>query len=79
MVSSEANHYVPLHGEVRDEGRGIPREQLSELRSGGGGVGLAGSRERIAHLGGTLEIESDAKGTVVTAILPLKHSKTAAS
>lgn len=64
--------------EVRDEGRGIPRKRQLELKSGGGGVGLAGMRERIAQLGGTLEIKSDAKGTIVIAILPLKHSTTAA-
>lgn len=64
--------------EVRDEGRGIPRKRQLELESGGGGVGLAGMRERIAHLAGTLELKSDAKGTVVTAILPLKYSTTAA-
>jgi signal transduction histidine kinase len=63
--------------EVRDQGRGIPRERLSELTSGGGGVGLAGMRERVTQLGGTLEISSDANGTAVIAILPLKHSTTA--
>lgn len=64
--------------EVRDEGRGIPRERLLELTSGGGGVGLAGMRERIAQRGGTLEIKSDANGTAIIAILPLKHSTAAA-
>jgi PAS domain S-box-containing protein len=64
--------------EVRDEGRGIPRERLSALTSGGGGVGLGGMRERIAQLGGTLKIKSDASGTAVIANLPLKHSTTAA-
>ncbi len=60
--------------EVRDAGRGIPLERLPELESGGGGVGFAGMRERVTQLGGTLEIKSDAKGTVVIAILPLKHA-----
>lgn len=61
--------------QVRDRGKGIRRERLSELMSGtGGGVGLAGMRERVTHLGGTFEIESDASGTKVTAILPLRHS-----
>jgi two-component system NarL family sensor kinase len=62
--------------EVRDAGRGIPLERLPELESGGG-AGFAGMRERITQLGGTLEIKSDAKGTVVIAILPLKHAITA--
>jgi PAS domain S-box-containing protein len=61
--------------EVRDRGTGIPRERLSELMSGvGGGVGLAGMRERIKQLGGTLQIKSDSGGTAVTALLPLRHS-----
>jgi PAS domain S-box-containing protein len=60
--------------EVRDAGRGIPLELLLELESGGGGVGFAGMRERVTQLGGTLEIKSDAKGTVVIAILPLRHA-----
>ncbi len=60
--------------EVRDAGRGIPLERLPELESGGGGVGFAGMRERVTQLGGTLKIKSDAKGTVVIAILPLKHA-----
>ncbi|PYU28480.1 MAG: hypothetical protein DMG32_02590 [Acidobacteria bacterium] len=64
--------------EVRDEGRGIPRERVSELTSGGSGVGLAGMRERVTQLGGTLEIKSDATGTAIIAILPLKHSITGA-
>ncbi len=63
--------------EVRDEGRGIPLERLPELESGGGGVGFAGMWERITQLGGTLKIKSDAKGTVVIAILPLKRAITA--
>ena len=63
--------------EVRDEGRGIPLERLPELESGGGGVGFAGMWERITDLGGTLKIKSDAKGTVVVAILPFKRAITA--
>ena len=63
--------------EVRDAGRGIPLERLPELESGGGGVGFAGMRERITQRGGTLEIKSDAKGTVVVAILPFQQAITA--
>jgi signal transduction histidine kinase len=60
--------------EVRDQGKGIPPERLSEVRSSGGGVGLAGMRERVRNLGGTLEIKSDHTGTCVTATLPAKRS-----
>jgi PAS domain S-box-containing protein len=58
--------------EVKDDGRGINRETRSKLVAGGGvGVGLRGMRERLRRLGGNLEIESNGKGTVVAAILPV--------
>jgi two-component system, NarL family, sensor kinase len=58
--------------EVRDYGRGIPKELLS--RSGpiqDSGVGLAGMRERVKELKGDLEIESADPGTRLRAIVPL--------
>jgi len=56
--------------QVRDSGKGIPLEKQHELiESGRGGVGFAGMRERLRHLGGTLEIQSDGSGTVVSATL----------
>jgi PAS domain S-box-containing protein len=60
--------------EVRDNGKGIPPERLSELNSGSSGVGLAGMRERVKELNGTLRIKSDGNGTSVTATLPLRSS-----
>jgi signal transduction histidine kinase len=59
--------------EIRDCGRGIPTELLSRLReaSSEAGVGLAGMRERLNELNGTLEIESDGHGTSMRAIVPL--------
>jgi len=55
---------------VQDHGKGIPEERLRELVvSGRSGVGFGGMRERLRHLGGTLDIQSDRNGTVVTAIL----------
>ena len=56
--------------QVQDSGKGIPLEKQHELiESGRGGVGLAGMRERLRRLGGTLEIESNESGTTVSAIL----------
>src|SRR5947207_11407047 len=58
--------------EVRDEGKGIPPEKLSEMAATGApGVGIRGMRERIHQLGGRLEISSDGsgKGTVVLVTL----------
>jgi signal transduction histidine kinase len=59
--------------EVEDSGHGIPTERLEQLPVGGGvlGVGVAGMRERLKQLGGTLDIESGEHGTVVRARVPL--------
>jgi PAS domain S-box-containing protein len=57
--------------QIKDQGKGIPAEKESMLKSSDGtGVGFRGMRERLRQLGGVLDIESDANGTVVTAILP---------
>ena len=56
--------------EVRDFGRGISADRQTTIRSSGG-VGLRGMEERFRQLGGSLEIESSASGTVVTAAFPL--------
>jgi len=60
--------------EVRDQGKGLPPEQLSEMSSdGASGVGIRGMRERIHQLGGSLEISSagNGKGTEVVVKLPV--------
>lgn len=48
--------------EIRDNGEGLP-DDFSLARSSG--VGLAGMRERMRELGGTLEIESSEYGVAV--------------
>ncbi len=60
--------------QVIDEGRGFNAGQFSHgENSGGGGYGLLSIRERLALLGGELQIESTpAKGTVVTLVAPLR-------
>ncbi len=61
--------------EVRDKGQGIPEESKGAMVSGeGAGVGLRGMRERLKHLGGSLEIESTRSGTTVTARVPCAES-----
>jgi two-component system NarL family sensor kinase len=59
--------------EIRDYGCGILPEKLRELReaAGSAGVGIASMRERINELGGQLKIESDGKGTRVSARIPI--------
>jgi two-component system NarL family sensor kinase len=57
---------------VRDYGRGFGPEQLETFRGGSDlGVGLAGMRERVNELGGTLEVLSEKPGTSDTARLPI--------
>jgi signal transduction histidine kinase len=56
---------------VRDDGAGIDEKVLGRFRAGqAGGIGLAGMRERLAELGGKLEVESWAGGTEIRATLP---------
>jgi len=61
---------------VLDNGKGISRNVLEKFRAGqAGGIGLAGMRERLAELGGRLELESGPNGTQVRAILPAHHQQ----
>jgi PAS domain S-box-containing protein len=59
--------------EVRDQGIGIPPENLDPSSGGIGrlGVGIAGMRARMRQLGGRLEIISNNLGTSVRASLPV--------
>jgi two-component system, NarL family, sensor kinase len=59
--------------EVQDYGHGIPAGLLNQFKRAGtgGGVGLAGMRERIEDLGGQLEVKSGRAGTVVRATVPV--------
>jgi signal transduction histidine kinase len=47
-----------IHVEVEDDGRGIAPEDLAKARS----LGLKGMRERIAFLGGSLEVARAPRG-----------------
>ena len=54
--------------QVRDHGKGIPKEKQPQVTT----VGFAGMRERLRELGGSLEIQSDEKGTLVRANFPIQ-------
>jgi PAS domain S-box-containing protein len=59
--------------QVLDSGKGIPKEKQLELTaSGRSGIGFGGMRERVRQLGGTLQIESEGNGTVISAILDIE-------
>ena len=55
--------------EIQDFGHGMPPDMAEQ--AGARGVGIAGMRERLQHLGGRLEIESGSRGTTVRAVVPL--------
>jgi signal transduction histidine kinase len=59
--------------EVSDQGKGISLQRFEEAGRdwmGSLGVGLRGMTERMNQIGGRLDIASDEKGTVVSAIVP---------
>lgn len=57
---------------VRDYGKGISPERLTRMNRTGSdiGVGIAGMRERLKELGGSLELQSDTTGTLLKASVP---------
>jgi signal transduction histidine kinase len=58
--------------EVKDNGRGISKEEISNTQS----MGLLGMRERAGLLGGDFKISAGAggKGTKVTVSMPIAHA-----
>jgi signal transduction histidine kinase len=66
-IQREGGHLVV---QVIDRGKGMSKEKQRESTvAAPSGVGFAGMRERLRQLGGTLEIQSDGNGTIVSAIL----------
>jgi len=69
-----------VRAEVEDRGKGIAAEKRIGMESAGTpGVGIRGMRERIRQLGGSLEINSDGKGTVIVARLPIADTSVLAA
>lgn len=65
-----------LRLQVGDEGQGLSRQALEEVRRGAGelGVALTGIRERLHLLGGQVQIDAGSAGTTLSATLPLKEA-----
>jgi signal transduction histidine kinase len=82
-VVQEALHNVTRHagaGSVRVVAQQEPRRLLLSIQDDGRGfdvrrsrgLGLVGMEERIAHLGGTLQLVSEqGSGTLISVVLPL--------
>ena len=62
-----------LNLEIADQGRGIPPGKDNV------GVGIAGIRERVRLLKGTVTIRSDASGTIIRISLPVPEEQAASS
>jgi len=63
---------------IRDSGQGIPHGVLDHSsRTKTVGIGITGMRERVAQLGGHMEIETGCNGTTVRATVPRRHLRTA--
>ena len=64
--------------QITDQGRGINHEIQERFLAGkGSGVGLRGMRERVRQAGGSLQIQSNGKGTSVLVVLPIREEATA--
>jgi len=60
---------------IKDDGKGIPSDALRMMPNGCQGVGLASMRERSALLGGTFNVESNNRGTLIVVSVPLQKRK----
>jgi len=56
---------------IEDRGSGISPDKISEIQSGGAGVGIRGMRERLRQFDGNLHMESDESGTRVMVTIPV--------
>jgi PAS domain S-box-containing protein len=65
--------------EVRDNGTGMSPDRLTQIRSGGSGVGIRGMRERIRQFQGSMQIDSDTTGTKIAVAIPIPEDQNAKS
>lgn len=57
--------------EVRDQGKGIPRDKLAQIEQGISGVGIRGMRERLRQFHGEMILDSVGAGTTVVVTIPI--------
>jgi signal transduction histidine kinase len=57
--------------EIQDSGTGMSVEKLAAIRTHRSGVGITGMRERVRHLQGEKDIQSNAAGTKISIMFPL--------
>jgi signal transduction histidine kinase len=56
---------------IHDDGKGIPSDGLPMEPNGRHGVGMSSMRERSALLGGTFNVETNRRGTLIVVSVPL--------
>ena len=71
---SRENDSVSL--EIQDDGKGIPDQKLAETQTQRAGVGITGMRERVRHLRGQMNVESNNRGTKISVAFPLLTNAT---
>jgi PAS domain S-box-containing protein len=59
--------------EVRDQGKGIPKEKLAQIQYGRAGVGIRGMRERLRQFQGEMILDSTGSGTTVVVTIPVSR------
>ena len=57
--------------EIRDHGKGIPKEKLAQIQYGRAGVGIRGMRERLRQFQGEMTLDSTGGGTTVVVTIPV--------
>lgn len=57
--------------EIQDDGKGIPAKKLAEIQTQRAAVGITGMRERVRHLRGQMNVESNNRGTKISVAFPL--------
>jgi PAS domain S-box-containing protein len=56
---------------IEDHGKGITPEKLAALRAQRTGVGITGMRERVRHLKGVMDIQSNGTGATISVTFPV--------
>jgi signal transduction histidine kinase len=61
---------------IEDHGKGISPEKLVAIRAQRTGVGITGMRERVRHLKGVMDIQSNGTGATISVTFPLTMTPT---
>jgi signal transduction histidine kinase len=64
---------------IEDHGKGISPEKLAALRAQRTGVGITGMRERVRHLKGVMDIQSNGTGATISVTFPVPMVPTSIS